>query len=62
VNLEKKVLHKAVEAEILDASARMTVEELLDGESEDYARGLQDGYSLCLELAGLLDSILRRKC
>ncbi len=56
-NLEKNGLHISVEAEILDDSVRMTVEELLDGASEDYSRGFQDGYSLCLELAGRLNVI-----
>jgi hypothetical protein len=58
---EKKVVPIALEAEMLDASARMIVGELLERENEDYGRGFQDGYSLCLELAGQLDSVLTRK-
>jgi hypothetical protein len=61
VNQEKNALPAAVEAEMLDASARMVVAELLEGENEDYARGFQEGYTLCLELTGRLDSVLSRE-
>jgi hypothetical protein len=60
-NSDKNATKIAIEAEMLDASARMTIKELLDGKSEDYARGFQDGYSLCQELAGLLNSMFSRK-
>jgi hypothetical protein len=61
VDQEKNALPSAMEAEILDASARMIVAELLERENEDYARGFQEGYTLCLELAGRLDSVLSRE-
>ncbi|MDP3879416.1 MAG: hypothetical protein Q8Q07_03810 [Dehalococcoidales bacterium] len=54
---EKRTLCKAVEAELIGASAFMEAEELLDGEGPDYFRGFMQGYSHCLQLAEKFDAL-----
>jgi len=59
--LKKGSLSKAVEMEIVGASALMEAETLLDSKSTDYTVGFLNGFSHCLKLGELLmSSIMKR--
>ena len=57
LRLKQKSLCKAVEVEMVGASALMEAESLLDGKSLDYVLGYLDGFAHCLKLAESLDVI-----
>ena len=57
MNLEQRALCKALEAEMIGASALMEAKELLDREGSNYVRGFLEGYYHCLKLADKLDAI-----
>ena len=50
-------LCKDVEAEMINASALMEAEAMLDRESDDYFRGFLDGYAHCLKLSVNIDAL-----
>ena len=62
-NMDEKqtILCKALETEMIGASAFMEAEELLDSEGPDYYRGFIQGYSHCLKLAEKFDEISNDK-
>ena len=59
--LKKGSLSKAVEMEIVGASALMEAETLLDSKSTDYTVGFLNGFSHCLKLGELFDVINNEK-
>ena len=59
--LKKASLSKAVEMEIVGASALMEAETLLDSKSADYTMGFLNGFDHCLKLGELFDVINNEK-
>ena len=59
--LKKGSLSKAVEMEIVGASALMEAETLLDSKSADYTMGFLNGFDHCLKLGELFDVINNEK-
>ena len=57
MKLERRSLCKAMEAELILASALMEAKEIIDREDPDYIRGFLTGYYHCLKLADQLDAI-----
>ena len=55
--LKKASLSKAVEMEIVGASALMEAETLLDSKSTDYTVGFLNGFAHCLELGEFFDVV-----
>ena len=54
---EQAILYKGIEADMINASALMEAESLLDRENQDYFRGFLQGYAHCLKLAESLDAL-----
>ena len=61
MTLKKGSLSKAVEMEIVGASALMEAETLLDSKSSDYALGFLNGFAHCLKLGERFDVINYKK-
>ena len=61
LRLKQKSLCKAVEVEMVGASALMEAESLLDGKSPDYVLGYLDGFVHCLKLGERFDVINNEK-
>jgi hypothetical protein len=59
--LKKGSLSRAVEMEIVGASALMEAETLLDSKSADYTMGFLNGFDHCLKLGELFDVINNEK-
>jgi len=59
--LKKGILSRAVEMEIVGASALMEAETLLDSKSADYTMGFLNGFDHCLKLGELFDVINNEK-
>jgi hypothetical protein len=57
LRLKQGSLCKAVEMEIIGASALMEAEALLDSKSSDYTMGFLHGYAHCLKLGERFDVI-----
>ena len=51
------ILFKTIEAEMINASALMEAEILLDNEGSDYLRGFLRGYAHCLKLTESIDAL-----
>jgi hypothetical protein len=56
---KRVILCKSIEAEMINASALMEAEILLDQENSDYFRGFLKGYAHCLKLTESLDALNR---
>jgi len=54
-------LSRALEAEIVGASALMETERDLDAKSIEYVQGFVDGFASCLELSEKFDAIILKK-
>lgn len=59
--MKTKVPCKVLIAAMVDASALMEAEEILDLEGPDYVRGFLSGYYHCLKLTGKLDALYEDK-
>ena len=57
MNHEQEMLRKDIEAEMVNLSAEMAMQELVDGESEDYRRGFINGYCFRSEMVEETDRI-----
>jgi hypothetical protein len=55
--MQTKVSCKVLKTAMVDASALMEAEEILDHESSDYVRGFLRGYYHCMKLTRNLDAI-----
>ena len=59
--LKQESLYKAVEVEIVGASALLEAETLLDSKSSDYTLGFLKGFAHCLKLGERFDVINSEK-